>query len=616
MRLRKILPDLSRVAADPASDIPPKPARRHHVPGRAFALLGGLAACAALVLGGPGCAKYEPGTLPAVRAVTTDAAWDGDAAPSPDGRRIAFVSERESGRRALFVRELSGGEPRRLYAFVGGELSQPAWFPDGKRILVTRVDATGGAALVVDASGSGGEPRALGVPGSDVRDAALDRDGANVAAIVRDDSTASLVLVRLADFAVTPLVRGSLYDAPSQPTWLPKDRGIVFEWRGDLWWTAAGAGVPRNLTPGPARELDPALSPDGKWLAFASDSLGGGVTNLWVARVSGPKRDTPLTLAPWRPVTASFETARRPAWEKNGRALWFDRQDPWAVVARDFDGGSVDTLSSSLFDSYEPTFTGDGSFVAFGSNRNGAGDVWLLDARGEAKAGPAKQLTRDPARERMASVSKASGQVVFSIERGAFLGTDLALTDVVGAELGAITDGAGDDADPAWSPDGRTLAFASDRTGTWQLYRLDGVGRVLSQVPLGAPAGEPREPSWTPDGQALVFSARSDARRSIWRIPALGGVAVAITTDAVDGSWDADPVVAPDGAHALFTRVRRGDADLWSLDLASGEARVWFENPKGLDRHADWSPDGRRVVWQTGGAVNLYRADLPPVLRP
>jgi TolB protein len=459
------------------------------------------------------------------------------------------------------------------------------------------------------------------VPGGDVRDAVLDRAGTNAAAIVFDDSTASLVVTRLADFATTPLVRATRGDAPSHPTWLPKDRGLVFEWRGDLWWVAPAAGGPVCLTPGPARESDPAASPDGRWVAFASDSLGP--TNVWLARIVWAGRSGPAAFAPWRPVTAAFETARRPAWEKNGRSLWFDRQDPWTVVARDYEGGSVDTLSSSLFDSYEPSFTGDGSHVAFASNRNGAGDVWLMDARGEAATGPAKQLTRDPARERTPNVSKASGQVAFAVDRGG--ADDLALTDVSGAELGALTEDPADDADPAWSPDGRSLAFASNRSGTYELYRLDGVGRTLVQITSGGMSGgtsggtsggEPREPSWTPDGLAIVVSGAHVTRRSSWRIPAAGGISVAITTDATDGSWDAEPVVAPDGAHALFTRVRGGDADLWSLDLASGEARAWFENAKGLDRHADWSPDGRRVVWQTGGAVNLYRAELPPILRP
>ena len=80
-----------------------------------------------------GCARYEPGTMPSVRTESQDAAWHGEAAPSPDGKRIAFVSERADGRRTLFLRARSGGEPVAVPGR-GASFSRPAWFPDSKRI--------------------------------------------------------------------------------------------------------------------------------------------------------------------------------------------------------------------------------------------------------------------------------------------------------------------------------------------------------------------------------------------------------------------------------------------------------------------------------------------------
>jgi Tol biopolymer transport system component len=211
--------------------------------------------------------------------------------------------------------------------------------------------------------------------------------------------------------------------------------------------------------------------------------------------------------------------------------------------------------------------------------------------------------------------SRASGRIVYVSDRAGGAGPGLWLTDPSGADLGRLAEGPGRDVEPRWSPDGRSIAFASDRTGAFQVWLLEGVGRALRQVTTD-PAGDAHAPDFVPDGGALLYAAEHDGRRSLWRIAVAGGMPVPLTTDDVPGSWDARPRVSPDGMRVVFTRSRRGDADLWMLDLATGEARPIIENPLGADDAADWSPDGRRLVYQTGGATDLYQADVRPLLRP
>jgi Tol biopolymer transport system component len=595
---------------EPSSTVPHQPAATERA-----VVFGGLALLPLLALAG--CGTYEPGTLPETRAVTADAAWDGEAAVSPDGRNVAFVSERGAGGRGLFLVATDGkGAPREL-AGGPGDVSRPSWSKDGKTILFTRVDAAGVGRtfLVPIKAGSAAAAVALGERAGDVRDAVFSPDGSRVAGIFRTDSTSALVEVVYPAMRTRPLLEAGTGPAPSHPTWGLKGKGIAFAWNGDLWWLGRFGSPPERLTFTGAAEKDPEFSPDGRWLAFVSDSTG--IDNVWLARLEGGDGKKPAKLSAWRPASATFQPLGHPAWSRNGRTLWFERQDPWAIVAVDADGGSTDTLSSSLWDSRTPSFMGDDTQVVFAAPRTGPSRLWLMAAAGEAKSGPAKQLTQGPGEDVSPDGSKASGQIVYVNEAKTLGVATLALTDGTGEKLDPLTDlelagvpHSTRDADPAWSPDGRAVAFASNRAGVRAIWVIEGVGRRVRLVTVAE--GDVRTPRWSPDGLSIFYSAAGPTGDVVWRVPAAGGASEPWTSGAAAGDADFEPAPAPDGSRFVFTRRHQGDCDLYVLQ--DGVARPLVTNPRGQDAHANWSSDGRRLVYETGGAVNLYRADVRPLL--
>jgi Tol biopolymer transport system component len=562
----------------------------------------------ALALGLAGCGRYAPGTLPKTTALSADAAWDGEPAVSPDGKTVAFVSDRGDNQLGLWTRAAKGGDPKPLAADLIG-VSRPSWSADGKHVLFTCIDpSTGkGMAFLADFAAGTAAPVAQEWQGQDWRDVVRSSAG-TYAAVVRSDSTSAVVTAG-AGGSVRPLFDAGTAEPPSHPTWGAKESGVAYAFAGDLWWVPAQGGAPVRLTTTAGSESAPEFSPNGKWLAFVSDS--SGAANLWVARFDAKKAQ----LGPWRPATAAFQPVGHPSWSRDGKSLWFDRQQPWTVVAVDASAANADTLSSSLWDSREPSYLADDTRVAFSSPRTGPWRLWMMAAAGEARSGPAKQLTQGPREDVDPDASEATGQVAY-VERNDALGTaTLSLTDPEATPLGALTNVAlGEvtrDTDPAWSPDGRSVAFASNRGGLPAIWVIEGVGRRVRLVTTGE--GRVRTPRWSADGATIYYSARGASGDVLYSVPSAGGASTALT-EAARGEEDDEPAPSPDGMRIAFTRRHRGDRDLMILE--NGQVRPLIADSRGQDAHANWSSDGRRIVFETGGAVDLYRADVRPLLLP
>ena len=194
-----------------------------------------------------------------------------------------------------------------------------------------------------------------------------------------------------------------------------------------------------------------------------------------------------------------------------------------------------------------------------------------------------------------------------------------------GAPLVRWPEGTAVERDPAWSPDGTALAFAADRGEGFDLYEVDARGGPPRRVT--ALSGDERWPSWTHDGR-LVFAYREAGQWDL-RIADLDGqeagatpVQVALTATPDD---ELEPAVSPDGGRVVFTSSRQnedGDLDLWVARLpareddvsafARGAARVL--RARGSDRRASWAPDGGRVAFSAvrEGTDGIWVAAVDP----
>lgn len=119
-------------------------------------------------------------------------------------------------------------------------------------------------------------------------------------------------------------------------------------------------------------------------------------------------------------------------------------------------------------------------------------------------------------------------------------------------------------ADPAWSPDGRTIAVTSYTLGQPHLLLVPSDGRAVSPLAITGTTGEPYRPSYSPDGVWITYTLRHDGRNDVHAVEVKTGQDVPLTTDG--RSWNS--VFSPDGKQIAFLRETGGLIDLYVMDVS------------------------------------------------
>ena len=167
------------------------------------------------------------------------------------------------------------------------------------------------------------------------------------------------------------------------------------------------------------------------------------------------------------------------------------------------------------------------------------------------------------------------------------------------------------DASPVWSPDGRRIAFDSDRDGNWEVYVMNADGSGVTRL-TGNDAVD-GSPSWSPDGRRIAFDSTRDGNREIYVMNADGSGVTRLTHNPADDGY---PAWSPDGRHIAFDSDRDGNREIYGMNGdGSGVTRL-------TDHGADdftpaWSPDGLRIAFASGGRGNseIYVMDASGVIR-
>lgn len=502
---------------------------------------------------------------------------------------------------------LPGGTPR---ALASG--SAPSVSPDGRQIAFVRAGslwvmaANGSAANAVAGLAAGNELWPLGNPVWSPDEARVAVPGPGAVAVV---DLASGSAVRLLASAAGFSADGTriAYVAPE-----------------GLFVAAADGTASTLVAPGWSDAVGVVWSPDDAWIAFSATPSGGSPLEA-VVRPDG------TDLRTFSPGGSGYGSI--PAWSQDGRLAWKGFGRLW-IASPAGPRRTLARLRDLGWPEPAPVWARDGRTIVA---RTGAGAFALVSV-------PSGRLrvvrAQAPAALVTSGVSLLGPRLVYAAHAGDG-DFELALERLDGTVVRTLTRNTFDDLDPAWSPDGRTIAFVRRgalRQGVYLLSPASGTvrrltsgadrapayapdGRTIAFVrgqslmlmdaaggrvrALGATSVAPRQLSWTPDGAQLVYAGDYHLKR-------LDLTTGTVTTIEVGG--DAfRPAVSPDGKLVAFlgfvdTAYFR-DPQAWGIYVVGLDGQGLRKLATGYLAPTSWSPDGKLVTATNGAQLFLVRGD-------
>ena len=388
----------------------------------------------------------------------------------------------------------------------------------------------------------------------------------------------------------------SFLDGAREPAFSPDGNQIAFVWGGekgnntDIYTQLVDGGNPLRLTSDPAVDTSPAWSSDGRRIAFVRNS-GNQVEIFTVPALGGAERKL-ISLdeqSEWGYVTSL-------SWSPDGKYIAYsDRRstnEPASLFLLSVESLEKQRLTfppELSWGDINAVFSRDGQSVALTRySSRVAADIYIVPVAG----GEARRLTVDNASISGLSWTEDGREIIFASTRAGGIPTLWRVSGSGGSpERLSIT---GENAAGVCvSSQGHRLAYGRDFNPNSNVYRIDlpsSPGRNASSTPLIYSTGHDNNPQISPDGKRIAFESDRTGGHEVWICDSSGSNPQQITSSG--GRNAGSPRWSPDGRQIAFDSVVKGDSDIYIIDAEGGNPRR-LTNEISDEDVPSWSHDGQ-----------------------
>jgi len=238
------------------------------------------------------------------------------------------------------------------------------------------------------------------------------------------------------------------------------------------------------------------------------------------------------------------------------------------------DGSNLTNLTRNEFDDGFPSWSRSAGLMAFASTRDGNSEIYLIDLNAAPDANgnfPVTRLTNNDGVDSYPALSPDGKKVAFVSDRSG--NKDIYLMNADGSELVDLTNDPSEDNFPVFSPDGSRIAFASNRDGNFDIYIMNAGGSKMEKITTGS--DNKGYPSWSPNGNQLAFSAFI-GNNEVYIINADGSGVRDVSNDPAS---DRNPSWSSDGQRLVFVSDRTGNAEIFTIGINGDGLRRITNHP-------------------------------------
>jgi len=265
------------------------------------------------------------------------------------------------------------------------------------------------------------------------------------------------------------------------------------------------------------------------------------------------------------------------------------------------------TSSVAITATLGPTPVGGGTGeIAFASDRTGIPQIYLSDLSGDS----VQPITNVPEGACQPSWSPDGMQLVFvspckarfDLTDSPLAGTALYIINVDGSNLTPLPTASGADFEPAWSPDGKRIAFTSIRDGYMQIYSINLADQSVTRLTNTPSQVDTRQPAWSPHSNQILYAEKRYGAYQIWAMTDNGQSPQQVVRSG-PSFWDYRPAWSPDGKTILFNeRNSSGPVQPWVMvipyDKRGTDAAYRLKLDPLPQENVQYSPDGAWVAFE------------------